>query len=81
MSTPDKEKGRLSIDLQPEEHRQIKIYAARLGISIRHFVLECIRKQLAQEAEERTLVNMVSDVSPLLKELWNNEKDTAYDDL
>lgn len=81
MIKPSEEKERLSIDLPCEEHRQIKVHAARLGISIRVYVLECIRKHLAQEEEERQLTLMTTMTSPVLKEVWNNDKDAAYDQL
>ena len=33
------ERDRLSIDVLPEEHRQIKVYAALHGMTIREYVL------------------------------------------
>lgn len=47
--------GRLSIDILPDEHKQIKIYATLHGQSIREFVLESIRKRLRREAEDKHL--------------------------
>ena len=76
-----KEKERLSIDIQPEEHRRIKIFAARHGVSMRVYVLECIRKRLSEEEEAKDISSMTSSAGPVLKELWDNEKDAAYDKL
>lgn len=73
------DKGRLSIDVKPEEHRQIKIYATIHGVSIREYVLESVRKRLQEEAEHKDLSSMTSVPSSVLTELWNNEKDSAYD--
>ena len=41
---------RLSIDVRPEEHRQIKALAALYGKTIREYVLECVRKRIKDEA-------------------------------
>lgn len=72
---------RLSIDVLPEEHRRIKAYAALHGETMREYVLEIVREHLRQEVEERTLsaltINLEQD--PILKELWDNKKDAAYD--
>lgn len=51
-------KERLSIDVLPEEHRQIKIYAALHGQSIREFVRESIREHLQREQETRDLSSL-----------------------
>ncbi|MBU0693601.1 MAG: hypothetical protein KKC11_02885 [Candidatus Omnitrophica bacterium] len=72
---------RLSIDVLPEEHRQIKVYAALHGETIREYVVESVRERLHQEAEERELsaLTMHLDQDPILKKLWDNKKDAAYD--
>ena len=74
-------KERLNIGILPEEHKQIKIYAALHGKTITEYVLEILRERLRQEAEERHLSAMTNFASPGLKELWDNEKDSAYDNL
>jgi hypothetical protein len=72
---------RLSIDVTFEEHRQIKAYAALLGKTIREFVRESIRQRLERAKEEKMLSSMTSQPSLVLQELWDNEKDAAYDKL
>lgn len=74
---------RLSIDVFPEEHRQIKAYAAVCGQTIREYVLGSIRERLRKETEERGLSALTAHLEhdPILKKLWNNEKDAAYDRL
>jgi len=71
---------RLSIDVLPEEHRRIKAYAALHGETIRKYVVESVRKRLRQEVEERELSALTMNLNrdPILKELWDNEKDAAY---
>ena len=72
---------RLSIDVFPEEHKQIKVYAALHGKTIREYVVESVRERLRQEAEERELsaLTMHLDQDPVLRKLWDNEKDASYD--
>jgi len=72
---------RLSIDVLPEEHRQIKVHAALHGETIREYVVESVRERLHQEAEEGELstLTMHLDRDPVLKKLWGNKKDAAYD--
>ena len=72
---------RLSIDVLPEEHKRIKAYAALHGETIREYVIESVQERLRQEAEERELSALTMNLNqdPVLKELWDNEKDAAYD--
>ena len=83
MAKMGAERERLSIDVLPEEHRQIKVYAALHGKTIREYVVESVQERLRQEAEERELsaLAMHLDQDPVLNELWDNEKDAAYDKL
>ncbi len=72
---------RLSIDVLPEEHRQIKAYAALHDETIREYVLKSIRERLQKEAEIKELSGIAAhlDKDPVLNKLWNNRKDSAYD--
>ena len=83
MANRDTQRDRLSIDVGPQEHRQIKIYAAFYGQTIREYVLESIRERLRSESEKKELhaLTMHLDEDPVLKELWGNEKDAGYDKL
>lgn len=73
--------NRLSIDMLPEEHKKIKAYAALHEKSMREYVLETLRERIKQEGEEGQLLAMTIEPSPVLKELWDNEKDAAYDEI
>jgi len=81
MAKAEMTRERLSIDLLPEEHKRIKAYAALHGETIREYVVESVRERLRQEAEERGLLALSMNLNqdPVLKELWDNEKDAAYD--
>ena len=71
-------RNRLSIDIDPEEHQKIKIFAVLQGKTIREYVLESIRERLNRESEEKQLLAMTTQVNPALKEVWNNKKDDIY---
>jgi len=84
MKKSESGRDRLSIEVLSDEHRQIKVYAALHGQTIREYVLESIRERLRHEAEDKE----VQDLSkrslwedPVLRDLWDNEKDSAYDNL
>jgi len=74
---------RLSIDVNPEEHRQIKAFAALHGETIRKYVVESVRERLRQENEFKKLSAITSNLKhdPVLKKLWENKKDAEYDKL
>lgn len=67
-------RNRLSIDINPEEHQEIKIFATLHGKTIREYVLESIRERLDRESEEKQLLAMTTQINPALKEVWNNKK-------
>lgn len=75
------EKGRLSIDIGIEEHKQIKMLAASQGKSIREYVLETIRERLKQETKDVHQLSGHLEEDVVLKELWDNNQDAAYDKL
>lgn len=79
----DEPRERLSIDVRPEEHRKIKACAALHGETIRDYVIKSVRERLRREAEEKELsaLSLRLYQDPLLKKLWDNEKDSAYDKL
>ncbi len=74
---------RLSVDVLPEEHRLIKVYAAKRGETIRNYVLDSVRERITKEKESRELDRLTSDMEGdlVLKNLWENEKDAVYDKL
>ena len=81
MKKTDNGRDRLSIEVLPSEHRQIKAYAALHGQTIRDYVMESIRGRLRHEAEDKDLLNMTTHIGPALQELWDNPKDAEYDKL
>jgi len=74
-------RDRLTIDIAPEEHRKIKAYAALHGKTLKEFILESIKTQMERDAEEADLHSMTTKPTSALKEVWDNEKDSAYDEM
>lgn len=72
---------RLTIDLTPEEHRRIKSYAAYQGKTLKEFVVENIRTKIALDAEQEDLSMVTTKPTALMMEIWDNERDAAYDKL
>jgi len=74
-------RNRLSIDIDPEEHQKLKLFAVLQGKTIREYVLESIRERLDRESEEKQLLAMTTQINPVLKEVWNNKKDDIYNEI
>ena len=64
-----------------EKSAQIKVFAVLQGKTIREYVLESIRERLDREFEEKQLLAMINQISPVLKEVWNNKKDDIYNEI
>ena len=82
MSTTAK-RSRLTIDLPVDVRRRLRLIAAHHDVSIRQYVLETIEERLAKDwvelAEQEGLLALAAQSDPVLAELWDNEKDAAYD--
>jgi predicted transcriptional regulator len=76
---------RLTVDVPAELKRRLRLVAAQRDISVREYVVETIEQQLASDwaelAEEEGLLALTEQADPVLAELWDNEKDAAYDRL
>lgn len=44
---------RMSIDIEPTKHKKIKMRAAREGVSIREFVIDCIAEKIDGQGCEK----------------------------
>ena len=74
-------RNRLSVDVTQQEHMEIKLFATYRGETIRDYVMDCIKERLVKEKENAELLEMTTSISPVLKKIWNNKKDSAYDKL
>ena len=71
-------KESLSIELSAVEHKKIEVFAANHGNTINEYILECIRERMRYENEENEMLKLTSSINPVLKEVWDNEKDAVY---
>ena len=71
--------GILYLDIK----RRLRLIAAHRDISIRQYVLETLEAQMARDwadlAEQEGLLALTAQSDPVLAELWDNDKDAAYD--
>lgn len=82
---PTVKRPRISVDVDPETRRQIRLAAAQQDIPVRQYVLQAIRERLARDLgkldERDHLLALTAQTDPVLAELWDNEKDAAYNRL
>lgn len=46
--------------------------------TVREYVLEDVKRSISQEMEMEELHIMARSIGSVLKELWNNKRDSAY---
>lgn len=84
MGKTDK-RTRLTIDLSAEIKQRLRLLSASQDISMREYVLETLEEKLARDwaelREQKGLLTLSGQADPVLAELWDNEKDAAYDRL
>jgi uncharacterized protein (DUF1778 family) len=73
--------NQFTLNLSIEEQNRIRSYANSKGKSIEEFVLESINNQILLESEKEYSNSLSQKTSLLLKDLWDNDKDAAYDKL
>lgn len=75
-------RARLSIDVSNEMRRKIRLAAAMCDNSICNYVLEAVQERLDKDlknTEKDGLLALTAKGDPVLAELWDNNKDSAYD--
>jgi len=82
MGIPAK-RTRLTVDLPAEVKKRLRLVTARRDISLHQYVLEALEERLTRDwaelAEQESLLALTAQADPVLAELWDNEKDAAYD--
>jgi uncharacterized protein (DUF1778 family) len=75
--TQRQQRPRLSIEVDPDLRRRLKIAAARREVTVRGFVLAAVEQALA--AEDEAAWSRVSELS--FARDWDSESDAVYDRL
>ena len=75
----------LSVDIPTELRHRLRLVTAQRNISVHQYVVETLEERLARDwtelADQEGLVALSARTDPVLAELWDNEKDAAYDRL
>jgi len=74
---------RISIDIDPQARRRLRIAAAKRDVSVRRYVLEAIEERLREDLEDagEAVFGLTATTDPVLAELWDNRRDAEYDRL
>lgn len=73
---------RISIDVEPELRRRLRLAAAKRDLTVRRYVLEAIEERLSADlGDQRGELALTSSSDPVLAELWDNPRDAEYDRL
>ncbi len=74
---------RISIDVQPQIRRRLRLAAAKHDLTIRRYVLQAIEERLREDLGDdgEGIGGLTASADPVLAELWDNSKDAKYDRL
>jgi uncharacterized protein (DUF1778 family) len=74
---------RISLDVDPEVRRRIRLAAAKRDVSIRQYVMDALRERLREDLGDdgESLLVLTAKGDPVLAALWDNDRDAAYDRL
>ncbi len=80
---PSAKRPRISIDVQPELRRRLRLAAAKHDRTVRQYILEAIEERLREDLgdENEAMLTLTAKTDPILAELWDNKKDAEYDRL
>lgn len=80
---PSAKRPRISIDVQPELRRRLRLAAAKHDRTVRQYMLEAIEERLREDLgdENEAMLTLTAKTDPILAELWDNKKDAEYDRL
>jgi hypothetical protein len=73
----------ISIDVQPEMRRHLRLAAVKRKLTIRQYVLEAIEDRLREDRRDRTegMLALTEKADPVLAQVWDNRRDAEYDRL
>jgi len=74
---------RISIDVDPDIRRRLRLAAAKTNLTILQYVLRAIEDRLCQDLGSGTegMLALTAKTDPVLAELWDNRRDAEYDRL
>ena len=74
---------RISLDVQPEIRRRLRLAAAKRDLTMRQYVLEAIEDRLREDLGDGAegVLALTAKADPVLAEVWDNRRDAEYDRL
>jgi hypothetical protein len=76
------QRPRISVDVLPEVRRRLRLAAAKRDVTVRRYVLEAIEERLREDlGDDEGTSALTGATDPVLADLWDNAKDSAYDRL
>ncbi len=74
---------RTSVDIIPEVRRRLRLAAAKRDLTVQQYVLDAIEERLREDLgdEDERMEALTGKADPVLAELWDNRRDSAYDHL
>ena len=80
---PSATRLRISIDVLPEVRHRLRLAAAKRDLTLGQYVIEAIEERLHEDLgdEAEGVMTLTAKTDPVLAELWDNRKDSAYDRL
>jgi hypothetical protein len=76
---------RLTVSVPFELKERVQLVCARRQLSMREYLTTALEEHLASDlasaTADSTLLTMTARADPVLAELWDNDKDAAYDRL
>lgn len=72
---------RLTVDVDPEIRRRVRLAAARREVTVGRYLLEALEERLAADLATDDLLALNARADPVLADLWDNPKDAEYDEL
>lgn len=82
-NAPSVKRPRISIDVQPELRHRLRLAAAKRDLTVRRYVVEAIEERLQQDVGDygEDMLVLTANADPVLAEVWDNDRDAAYDRL
>ncbi len=84
MATPNDRRIRMTVDVPHELRLRLRLVAAKRDISMREYLLQVLEERLARDLpslEGEDLLALSAESDPVLADLWDNDRDAAYDEL
>ena len=71
---------RISLHIQPDVRRRLRLAAAKHDLTVREYVLEAIEERLREDlgGDSEVMLTLTAKADPVLAELWDNRKDAEY---